>query len=180
MSEYAELVTTLVGDRAGEWDRAGRLPARVLKELSSGGMLCPQVPAEFGGLGLSSLDAGELTAHVGSLCGSVRGLMTSQGMAATLDSVRVPAGALLGGAGLPLALLVTSALTYGRLSVAWGCVGILRACLAEATRHARSRTQFGKPIAEHQLIARHLAELLVAEQAICQLTLAEHALAVWS
>jgi methoxymalonate biosynthesis protein len=276
VNQHAAAITALVGDRAGEWDRAGRLPAQLVKELTSRGLLCPQVPAEFGGLGLSSLDAGELTAHVGSLCGSVRSLMTSQGMAAwtverfgdrrqrqaylprlasgsiaavafsepaagsdlstmttsirpdgdgalvdgskvwvtgagyadlivvfgryadgaavavvpasapgveigevpdplgcraaghahvTLDSVRVPADALLGGAGLPLALLITSALAYGRLSVAWGCVGILRACLAAAAPHARSRVQFGKPIAEHQLVARHLAELLVAEQA---------------
>ncbi|WP_158841362.1 acyl-CoA dehydrogenase family protein [Saccharothrix deserti] len=81
-----------------------------------------------------------------------------------LDGVRVDRDALLGGAGLPLGMLVASALTAGRLSVAWGCVGILRACLAAATAHARTRTQFGVPLADHQLVARHLAELLVAER----------------
>jgi alkylation response protein AidB-like acyl-CoA dehydrogenase len=81
-----------------------------------------------------------------------------------LDSVRLPADSVLGGAGQSLALLVTSALSYGRVSVAWGCVGLLRACLAAAVTHARSREQFGKPLVEHQLISRHLAELLVSEQ----------------
>jgi methoxymalonate biosynthesis protein len=291
VNEHASIVSGLVGDRAGDWDLDGRLPTEVVQELGAKGLLCPQVPAEYGGIGLGSVDNGELTAHTGSLCGSLRSLMTSQGMAAwtiqrfgiqeqkasylsrltsgsvagvafsepdagsdlaamstrirreagdvrvdgrkvwvtgadyadvlvvfgkfgdgsdgtaavvvptsapgvslervpdpigcraaghadvRLDSVRLPADALLGGAGLPLALLVTSALTYGRLSVAWGCVGMLRACLAAAAPHARSRAQFGKPIAEHQLVARHLAELLVAEQAATRLC--EYASRCW-
>jgi methoxymalonate biosynthesis protein len=80
------------------------------------------------------------------------------------DSVRLPAANVLGSLGAPLPLLVTTALAYGRMSVAWGCLGILRACRNAAARHANSRTQSGKPLAEHQLVARHLAELYVAEQ----------------
>jgi methoxymalonate biosynthesis protein len=274
-NDPAALVTGLV-DNADDWDRAGLLPDEVVTRLATAGVLCPQVPAEHGGLGLTSGQAGELTAHVGSLCSSTRSLMTSQGMAAwtvqrfggpeqraehlsrlasgtlagvafsepeagsdlsamtttvehrdgglvlsghkvwvtgaayadllvvfarhgdgaaavlvptgapgvgvypvpdplgcraaghadvRLDGVRLPADHLLAGAGLPLEWLVTSVLTYGRLSVAWGCVGILRACLSSAAGHARTRHQFGKPLADHQLVARHLAELLVAEQA---------------
>ncbi|WP_431980536.1 acyl-CoA dehydrogenase family protein [Streptomyces qinglanensis] len=81
-----------------------------------------------------------------------------------LDGVRVPAGDVLGGAGQSTELLVGTALSYGRMSVAWGCVGILRGCLAAVGRHARTRQQFGKPLAGHQLVARHVAELLAAEQ----------------
>ena len=81
------------------------------------------------------------------------------------DGVEVPAKLLLAAAGSPLEWLVTIALTYGRLSVAWGCVGILRACLRATTTHARTRRQFGVPLAEHQLVGRHLAELYVAERA---------------
>jgi methoxymalonate biosynthesis protein len=62
-------------------------------------------------------------------------------------------------------MVVTTALTYGRLSVGWGCVGIMRACLAAAAGHTTSRQQFGQPLARHQLVARQLAELLVAERA---------------
>ncbi|MEZ0090839.1 acyl-CoA dehydrogenase family protein [Streptacidiphilus sp. EB129] len=94
-----------------------------------------------------------------------------------LDQVRLPAGHVLGGAGLPLPLLVTTALAYGRMSVAWGCVGILRACLAAAVRHSRTREQFGKPIGEHQLVAGHLADLLVAEQTATRVC--EHASRCW-
>jgi alkylation response protein AidB-like acyl-CoA dehydrogenase len=72
---------------------------------------------------------------------------------------------------------VTSALAYGRISVAWGCVGILRACLRDAARHAGTREQFGVPLASHQLVARHLAELLVAEQTATRAC--EHASRCW-
>ncbi|HEY0451012.1 acyl-CoA dehydrogenase family protein [Actinophytocola sp.] len=281
------LVTDLVADQAGKWDTTGRLPEPLLRELGELGLLCAQVSTEHGGLGMSSLRNGELTASVGSLCGSLRSVQTSHGMAAwsiqrladpgqresflrpltsgtlaavgfsepaagsdlsairtrihrdgdqvvvdgrkmwvtgagyadllvivgrygdhaaavvvptatpgvridrvadpvgcraaghadvRLDGVRLPARNVLGG-GAPLPLLVTTALSYGRLSIAWGCVGILRACLAAATSHATTRRQSGKPLAEHQLVARHLAELLVAEQIATRQC--EHASRAW-
>ncbi|MDG4780091.1 acyl-CoA/acyl-ACP dehydrogenase [Micromonospora sp. WMMD961] len=94
-----------------------------------------------------------------------------------LDAVRLPAALLLRGAGQPLSLLVTTALTYGRISVAWGCVGIMRACLAASAAHASGRQQFGVVLAGHQLIARHLAEQYVAEQV--GTGLCAHASAAW-
>ncbi|MES4907292.1 MULTISPECIES: acyl-CoA dehydrogenase family protein [unclassified Streptomyces] len=93
------------------------------------------------------------------------------------DAVRLPSSSVLGGVGLPLPLLVTTALAYGRMSVAWGCVGILRACRNAAARHATTRSQFGKPLSEHQLVSRHLAELYVAEQVATRAC--EHASACW-
>jgi alkylation response protein AidB-like acyl-CoA dehydrogenase len=288
VDDARDLVTALVGDRADDWDRAGRIPEDVLRELGGKGVLCPEVAVEHGGLGLTSLRGGELTAHVGALCGSLRSVMTAQGIAAwtvrrfgdprqradhlsrlvsggiagvafsepqagsdlsamtttitgdgdtvvvdghkvwvtggayadllvvfggyedgaaavvvpttaagvrvervpdplgcraaghadvRLDSVRLPADSLLGGGAAPLAMLVTAALTYGRLSVAWGCVGILRACLSATARHAKSRRQFGKRLADHQLVARHLAELMVAEQSATRVC--EHASRCW-
>ncbi|WKX73996.1 acyl-CoA dehydrogenase family protein [Streptomyces sp. XD-27] len=81
-----------------------------------------------------------------------------------LDRVRLPATHLLGGAGMPAAMLVTSPLTHGRISVAWGCVGILRACLRAVVRHSAQRHTFGSPISRHQLVRRHIAELHAAEK----------------
>ena len=94
-----------------------------------------------------------------------------------LDGVRVPGADVLGGVGQPTTLVITTALSYGRMSVAWGCVGILRCCLAAVSAHARRREQFGRPLAEHQLVARHLAELLVAEQTATRVC--EHASHCW-
>lgn len=275
MVDAAALLTESVGQLAGAWDVAGALPRELLRELGTEGVLCAAVPAEFGGLGLSGLADGRLTSHAGSLCGSLRSVMTSQGMAAwtirrlgdreqrsgllgrltggdlaavcfseaeagsdlsavttritddaggivvtgekvwvtaaayadlllvvgtygsgaavavvpaiapgvtiekipdplgcraaghsdvRLDSVRLPRSALLAGSRLPMTMLVTIALTYGRLSVAWGCVGMLRACLASTVRHVGARHQFGTPLAGHQLVARHVADLHVAER----------------
>ncbi|MEV7046525.1 acyl-CoA dehydrogenase family protein [Amycolatopsis sp. NPDC051061] len=94
-----------------------------------------------------------------------------------LEDVHLPADHVLGGTGLPLSLIVTAALTYGRMSVAWGCVGILRACLAAVVEHTDTRVQFGVPLAQHQLVARHIAELYVGEQTAAWAC--EHASASW-
>ncbi|MEW2379461.1 acyl-CoA dehydrogenase family protein [Micromonospora sp. NPDC047812] len=77
-----------------------------------------------------------------------------------LDGVRVPESALLGeeGAGFRLAL---ATLAKGRMSVAAGCVGIAQGCLDAAVGYAGQRTQFGKPIAGHQLVQQLLAAIAV-------------------
>ncbi|WP_406171518.1 acyl-CoA dehydrogenase family protein [Streptomyces sp. NBC_00996] len=81
-----------------------------------------------------------------------------------LGRVRLPVGHLLGGAGMPVTMLVSSPLTHGRISVAWGCVGILRACLREVVRHSSRRVTFGSPLSRHQLVQRHIAELHADER----------------
>jgi methoxymalonate biosynthesis protein len=288
LDEERAFLGELVGDQPGEWDLTGEIPADLLHKIGARGLLCAEVPASFGGPGASSQYNGELTAYVGSLCSSLRSVMTSHGMAAwtvqrlgdraqrraylaeliggklaavafsepgagsdlaamattikpdgdsvlidgqkmwvtgaryadlimvlgrqgddaavavvpasapgvhlervaaplgcraaghshvRLDSVRLPAGSVLGGGGQPLSLLFTTALSYGRMSVAWGCVGIVRACLTAATAHARRRVQSGKPISQHQLIARHLAELVIADEVSTRVC--EHASQAW-
>jgi alkylation response protein AidB-like acyl-CoA dehydrogenase len=76
------------------------------------------------------------------------------------DDVRVPASALVGeaGGGFRLAL---ATLAKGRMSVAAGCVGIAQGCLDAAVGYAGQRTQFGKPIAGHQLVQQLLASIAV-------------------
>ncbi|WP_327040823.1 acyl-CoA dehydrogenase family protein [Micromonospora ureilytica] len=76
------------------------------------------------------------------------------------DEVRVPDTARLGaeGAGFRLAL---ATLAKGRMSVAAGSVGIAQGCLDAAVGYAGQRTQFGKPIAGHQLVQQLLAAIAV-------------------
>ncbi|MFC4019279.1 acyl-CoA dehydrogenase family protein [Micromonospora sp. GCM10011542] len=76
------------------------------------------------------------------------------------DDVRVPDTARLGpeGGGFRLAL---GTLAKGRMSVAAGCVGIAQGCLDAAVGYAGQRTQFGKPIAGHQLVQQLLAGIAV-------------------
>lgn len=63
-----------------------------------------------------------------------------------------------------------SALAKGRMSVAAGCVGIAQGCLDAAVAYAGQRTQFGKPIAGHQLVQQLLSEIAVDTAAARLLT----------
>jgi alkylation response protein AidB-like acyl-CoA dehydrogenase len=77
-----------------------------------------------------------------------------------LDQVRVPDSARLGAEGKGFTVAM-AALAKGRMSVAAGCVGIIRAALDAAVRYATEREQFGKPIAAHQLVQELLADIAV-------------------
>jgi alkylation response protein AidB-like acyl-CoA dehydrogenase len=93
----------------------------------------------------------------------VRGKLGLRGQATaelTFDGVRVSDAARLGaeGHGFKIAM---STLDKGRMSLAAGCVGLMQACLDASVRYAGERTQFGKPIAAHQLVQRHLAQIAV-------------------
>ncbi|MEV8569000.1 acyl-CoA dehydrogenase family protein [Streptomyces sp. NPDC051322] len=87
----------------------------------------------------------------------------------TFEDVRVPASAMLGreGKGFSVAM---SALAKGRMSVAAGCVGIAQAALDSALRYAGEREQFGKSIAQHQLIQELITDISVDVDAARLLT----------
>ena len=75
-----------------------------------------------------------------------------------LEDCVVPADALLGGRegqGFKTAMKV---LDRGRLQIAAACVGTAERLVEESLRYALERRQFGKPIAEFQLIQAMLAD----------------------
>lgn len=75
-----------------------------------------------------------------------------------LDNCRVPADAVIGGVegqGFKTAMKV---LNRGRLHIAAFCVGQAQRLCDEATAFATTRVQFGKSIAEHQLVQAMLAD----------------------
>ena len=73
------------------------------------------------------------------------------------DDVAVPAANRLGaeGEGFKIAMRV---LTRGRLHIAAVCVGVAERLIADCVAYASERKQFGKPIAEHQLIQGMIAD----------------------
>ena len=73
------------------------------------------------------------------------------------DEVAVPAANRLGaeGEGFKIAMRV---LDRGRLHISAVCVGVAERLIADCVAYAGDRRQFGKPIAEHQLIQAMIAD----------------------
>ena len=59
-----------------------------------------------------------------------------------LDGCRLPAGHLLGRPGFGFSHIVATSLDAGHYNLAWGCVGLARACLDAAFTYSRKRRQF--------------------------------------
>ncbi|MDN3360055.1 acyl-CoA dehydrogenase family protein [Actinomadura sp. DC4] len=88
---------------------------------------------------------------------SLRASVTSE---LSFDDVRLPSSAMLPEArGLRGPLGCLSEARYG---IVWGVVGAGRACYSAAVEYAKSREQFGKPIAGFQLTQEKLAWMEVA------------------
>src|SRR5512138_1830996 len=74
------------------------------------------------------------------------------------QDVRVPAENRIGEEGEGFKITM-SAFDHGRYTVASGATGIIRACLEASVGYAKTRTTFGSPIAEHQLIQEKIAAM---------------------
>lgn len=97
------------------------------------------------------------------------GLYSSDTGTVHLDDCAVEKESLLGPRGKGLSVAY-SALMSGRLSVAAGCVGVMRDCLDESARYASMRVQHGKLIGRHQLVQRHIGIMAVNLEAARWLT----------
>jgi acyl-CoA dehydrogenase len=97
------------------------------------------------------------------------GIRDSSSAELVFDDALVPEANRLGaeGEGLTVAL---GSLASGRISIAAACTGLARAALEHAARYATQRTQFGRPIAEQEMIQAILADAAVAVDASRLLT----------
>jgi acyl-CoA dehydrogenase family member 9 len=73
----------------------------------------------------------------------------------SLRDVIVGPDALLGGEGNGFRTAM-SVFDYGRLALAAGCIGAMKECIALATAHAAERRQFGRSLAEFDLVREKL------------------------
>ncbi|MFL2433583.1 MAG: acyl-CoA dehydrogenase family protein [Vicinamibacterales bacterium] len=103
------------------------------------------VEREFGGF-----SSGTLTEKWGILAGNTGYFK--------MDEVKVPSDNLLGqeGEGFKIAM---AALDQGRLSVAAGATGLIRACRDASTSYAKERKTFGAAIGQHQLVKEMIAQM---------------------
>jgi len=97
------------------------------------------------------------------------GIRGTTGYELVFEDARVPAENLLGaeGDGLRVAL---SALGAGRIGIAAACTGLARSALELAARYALERRQFGRAIADQEMIQAMLAEMAVQVDAARLLT----------
>ncbi|HZS87918.1 MAG TPA: acyl-CoA dehydrogenase family protein [Chloroflexota bacterium] len=87
---------------------------------------------------------------------SLRASVTSE---LILEDCRLPDDAVLPGVqGLRGPL---SCLSEARYGIIWGAMGAARSCYESALEYAKTRVQFGKPIASYQLTQRKLVDMLL-------------------
>lgn len=117
--------------------------AKTDPEAGSRGISCFLVPADTPGLTFAGAQVLSSPHPLGELA---------------FDGCRVPASARLGaeGEGFKLAMRTLDRL---RPTVAAAACGMAARALAEATGHARTRRQFGQPLAEFQLVQEKLARM---------------------
>lgn len=102
------------------------------------------------------LSAREISPKMGHHC-SPTGMLI-------FEDAEVPAENLLGpeNQGFVIAM---RALDRGRLSVAAGAVGVAQACMDVSVDYANQRVQFGKPIAEYQMVQERIADMAAGVEA---------------
>ena len=87
-----------------------------------------------------------------------------------LRGVELDESALVGPRGRGFDFVVATALDLGRYNVAWAGVSVAQRALELMARHARERTQFGRPLHEHQLVAAMIADAVTkvhAARSLC-------------
>jgi glutaryl-CoA dehydrogenase (non-decarboxylating) len=77
------------------------------------------------------------------------------------DNCLIPQENLVCRPGFGFSHVASSALDYGRYSVAWGCVGIAQACLEACIKYTSERKQFNVYLKDHQLIRQMISEAIV-------------------
>jgi alkylation response protein AidB-like acyl-CoA dehydrogenase len=83
----------------------------------------------------------------------------------TFDDFRCPASSLLGSEEGQGFRQVLDAIEVGRVNVAARAVGVSTRAFEEAIRYAQQRKAFGVPIARHQAVQIHLAEMATSLEA---------------
>ena len=112
---------------------------------------------------------GQMTAFIvtGDMAGLTRGhhedkmgLRASSTTTLSFDNMRIPAANVLGevGKGFKVAMKI---LNSGRTGLGGGCVGGMKRAIELATKQAKERVQFDKPISEYGLVKQKLGHMMV-------------------
>ncbi|MEH2023719.1 acyl-CoA dehydrogenase family protein [Nostoc sp.] len=90
----------------------------------------------------------------------ILGVRASMSAELQFNNCQIPQENLVGKLGLGFSYIASTALDYGRYSVASGCVGIAQACLEACIKYTNERKQFGVYLKEHQLIRQKITQMI--------------------
>jgi len=158
-SDPAALRTTAVKD-GNEWIINGEKKFITSGNVAAYGVIAVVTQKGKGYKGISSFVI-DLENTPGFKVGHVEdklGIHASGTAELVFEDARVPADALLGKEGEGFKQMLTT-LDGGRIGIASQAIGIGRAVLEEALEYAKTREQFGKPIAHFQAIQWKLADM---------------------
>lgn len=82
-----------------------------------------------------------------------------------MNDCRIAQDHLVGRVGFGFSHVAGSALDHGRYCVAWGCLGLIEACVDASLRYSSERKQFGEFLKGHQLIQQMVADMLTDAKA---------------
>lgn len=168
-SDLRALRTTAVRLPDGRWRLSGE--KRFITNGRRAGLVLVMARLETGGFGafLAPQPSPGMTATSDWDKLGFRGIETCD---LVLDSLLLPADALLGGQPEQGWAQVMDALDAGRLGVAASALGLARAALDDAVAYAGGREVGGRPLAQHPTVQMHLGQLATALNAARLLTLA--------
>ncbi|MEH2030407.1 MAG: acyl-CoA dehydrogenase family protein [Nostoc sp.] len=95
----------------------------------------------------------------------ILGVRASMSAELLFNNCHVSSENLVGKLGFGFSYIASSALDYGRYSVASGCVGIAQACLEACIKYTNERKQFGVYLKEHQLIRQMITQMITKVKA---------------
>lgn len=99
----------------------------------------------------------------------IMGLRGSELNELEFDELFVPDENLLGGKTGIKTTVLRKVMPIGKIGICAVCVGLMQACLEEATRYAKQRVQQGHPIIDFQAIHHLIAEMVAALEASRQM-----------
>ncbi len=161
-SDPASLRTTAVKD-GDAWVLNGEKKFITNGNLASLAVIAAKTDPAAGGRGISSFIV-DLERTKGFKVGRVEdklGIRASGTAELVFEDARIPGENLLGEPGAGLRQMLAT-LDAGRIGIGAQALGIGRAVLEESLAYARTREQFGRPIAEFQAIQWKLADMAVA------------------
>lgn len=147
--------------RGGGWLLSGHKKWTTFGQIADELLVLARAPAGLVALLVSADSAGftrrPLTGVVGTRASRLAELF--------FTDCHVPPERQLGRVGFGLSHVFATALDHGRYSVAWGAVGIAQASLDACLSYCASRLQGGSALLEHDLVRRHLTDMLARTEA---------------